>query len=439
MLCKKRQLTLSYDRRHFTQDGIEHVDLYFDDGTNPTDEIVRDFIRLADKTFAKGKKVAVHCKAGLGRTGVLIGAYLIYKHQFTASEVIGYMRVVRPGMVVGPQQRYMQLNQMKWAGWVSGVHSVCADWQAAADALREPSTAVESLPSPPLESNEELADVGQEDAIMPEEDAIMAHLLTPTHSVPPSPKSGDAVGQPRKGLNPVDVPEDAVDDEENDDYLVSALRDVKSDAPSPPPRPSEGSLRGIKRGSGRAPLPQALRGDEPASPPRTSESTPRLMRSSSNASCSSSVSELDQRATKRRPGDSPLPKSGLSSPPPSRDTTPAADDFTSSGFPFPIEESEETPNTPPRSTVALASGQAPPTPSATAQRPTSLIPRLVSTQNKDLPSRSQTSSSTSSADDASEILTPTPSASPRSKLPSRRLLAAPRIWNPLARVTPAQE
>lgn len=29
------------------------------------------------------------------------------------------MRIVRPGMVVGPQQQYMLENQMKWVSWVS--------------------------------------------------------------------------------------------------------------------------------------------------------------------------------------------------------------------------------------------------------------------------------------------------------------------------------
>ena len=61
--------------------------------------------------------VAVHCKAGLGRTGVLIGAYLIWKYSFNANEVIGLMRVMRPGCVVGPQQQFIYENCQEWVKW----------------------------------------------------------------------------------------------------------------------------------------------------------------------------------------------------------------------------------------------------------------------------------------------------------------------------------
>lgn len=113
-----------YDKNTFIEHGFEHFELYFDDGTNPTDEIVRKFLDLSDRTIESGGVVAVHCKAGLGRTGTLIGgewtlqsgalrcltatilptAYLIYKYGFTANEAIAFMRIVRPGCVVGPQQ-----------------------------------------------------------------------------------------------------------------------------------------------------------------------------------------------------------------------------------------------------------------------------------------------------------------------------------------------
>ncbi len=52
--------------------------------------------------------MAVHCKAGLGRTGVLICLYIMKHYRFTAEEVIGYIRVCRPGSVIGPQQNFLR-------------------------------------------------------------------------------------------------------------------------------------------------------------------------------------------------------------------------------------------------------------------------------------------------------------------------------------------
>ena len=107
-----------YSPTYFTALGINHLDMIFDDGTVPPLPMVKKFIRLAHEMITVNHKaIAVHCKAGLGRTGCLIGAYLIYRYGFTANEVIAFMRFMRPGMVVGPQQHWLHLNQDTFREW----------------------------------------------------------------------------------------------------------------------------------------------------------------------------------------------------------------------------------------------------------------------------------------------------------------------------------
>ena len=113
-----------YNKVHFENNGIQHLDMIFEDGSCPDLSIVTNFIGSVetiinefDDLNDQAPKIAVHCKAGLGRTGCLIGAYLVYKHGFTANECIGFLRVIRPGMVVGPQQHWLYLNQQTFREW----------------------------------------------------------------------------------------------------------------------------------------------------------------------------------------------------------------------------------------------------------------------------------------------------------------------------------
>ena len=84
----------------FILNGIKHRDLYFPDGSIPSDEIVKEFLEICEN---EPRAIAVHCKAGLGRTGTLIGMYAMKNYHFSAKSFIAYIRLVRPGSILGPQ------------------------------------------------------------------------------------------------------------------------------------------------------------------------------------------------------------------------------------------------------------------------------------------------------------------------------------------------
>ena len=99
-----------YDENRFIQAGIDHEDIFYPDGSCPSPEILNHFLEVCESR-PLGQAIAVHCKAGLGRTGTCIGAYAMKHWGFTAAEVIGWMRVARPGTVIGPQQQYLDSIQ----------------------------------------------------------------------------------------------------------------------------------------------------------------------------------------------------------------------------------------------------------------------------------------------------------------------------------------
>ena len=60
----------------------------------PTLKSVLDMVKVVDFATREGK-VAIHCHAGLGRTGVLIACYLIYSKRMGGDEAIATVREKR--------------------------------------------------------------------------------------------------------------------------------------------------------------------------------------------------------------------------------------------------------------------------------------------------------------------------------------------------------
>jgi cell division cycle 14 len=94
----------NYEPAEFEKHGIQHHDLYFEDGSCPPLDVIEKFLEISRS--ASGA-IAVHCKAGLGRTGTLIGLAVMEQYNVPAHIYIAWARIARPGSVIGPQQHFL--------------------------------------------------------------------------------------------------------------------------------------------------------------------------------------------------------------------------------------------------------------------------------------------------------------------------------------------
>jgi len=89
----------------FQDMGFHMVSLPFPDGGVPDKATLREFLSACRRSRRQlGQRLALHCMGGLGRSGIMVGAYAVARHNIPGSTFLGWARLCRPGAVQTERQ-----------------------------------------------------------------------------------------------------------------------------------------------------------------------------------------------------------------------------------------------------------------------------------------------------------------------------------------------
>jgi len=92
---EERDLELSNERKDTQAQGLEFVSLPIEDrGVPDKEESVRDAVERVKHFLADGKNVAIHCRQGIGRTGLLASCLLV-SQGFSSGDAVATVSAAR--------------------------------------------------------------------------------------------------------------------------------------------------------------------------------------------------------------------------------------------------------------------------------------------------------------------------------------------------------